>query len=77
LPDYYHNIKIRAGKGINNQLGQIWPGSMMLKLLGHVEAAQGVMSAIEAVFTDPALRTRDLGGTADTVNYGKAIAAAV
>jgi tartrate dehydrogenase/decarboxylase/D-malate dehydrogenase len=66
-----------AGKGIANPIGQIWSGAMMLEHLGHLEAAQGVMSAIEAVLTDPELRTRDLGGTADTVTCGKAIAAAV
>lgn len=66
-----------AGKGIANPIGQIWSGAMMLEHLGHLEAAQGVMSAIEAVLTDPAFRTGDLGGTADTVTCGKAIAAAV
>lgn len=66
-----------AGKGIANPIGQIWSGAMMLEHLGHLEAAQGVMSAVEAVLTDPAFRTGDLGGTADTVTCGKAIAAAV
>jgi tartrate dehydrogenase/decarboxylase/D-malate dehydrogenase len=66
-----------AGKGIANPIGQIWSGAMMLEHLGHQEAAQGIMAAIETVLTDPALRTGDLGGTADTVTCGKAIAAAV
>ncbi len=50
---------------------------MMLEHLGHLEAAQGIMTAIEAVLTEPKLRTVDLGGTADTVTCGKAIAAAI
>jgi tartrate dehydrogenase/decarboxylase/D-malate dehydrogenase len=66
-----------AGKGIANPIGQIWSGAMMLEHLGHPEAAQGIMTAIESVLIDPALRTGDLGGTADTVTCGKAIAAVV
>lgn len=66
-----------AGKGIANPIGQIWAGAMMLEHLGHAQAAQGIMTAIEAVLTDPASRTADIGGTADTVTCGKAIAAAV
>jgi isocitrate/isopropylmalate dehydrogenase len=66
-----------AGKGIANPIGQIWSGAMMLEHLGHPEAAQGIMTAIEAVLTEPKLRTGDLGGTADTVTCGKAIAAAI
>ena len=66
-----------AGQGIANPIGQIWSGAMMLEHLGHSEAAQGIMTAIEAVLTEPKLRTGDLGGTADTVTCGKAIAAAI
>jgi tartrate dehydrogenase/decarboxylase/D-malate dehydrogenase len=36
-----------------------------------------VVEAIETVLADPAGRTRDLGGTATTVECGTAIAAAV
>ncbi len=66
-----------AGQGIANPIGQIWAGAMMLDHLGHPEAAAAVMRAIEASLLDPATRTRDLGGTADTVACGKAIAAAI
>ncbi len=64
-----------AGQGIANPIGQIWSGAMMLEHLGEPEAAQAIVSAIEKVLADPKLRTRDLGGTADTVACGKAIAA--
>ncbi|MBS7700309.1 MULTISPECIES: tartrate dehydrogenase [unclassified Chelatococcus] len=66
-----------AGLGIANPIGQIWAGAMMLEHLGHREAAVAIITAIETVLADPSLRTRDLGGTADTVTCGGAIAAAV
>ncbi|WP_445679386.1 tartrate dehydrogenase [Radicibacter daui] len=66
-----------AGKGIANPVGQIWAGAMMLEHLGHREAAAGIVSAIERVLAEPKLRTRDLGGSADTVACGKAIADAL
>ncbi len=57
-----------AGKGIANPIGQIWAGAMMLDHLGHPEAAAAIVSAIETVLADPASRTGDLGGSADTVD---------
>lgn len=66
-----------AGKGIANPVGQIWAGAMMLDHLGHPEAAAGIVEAIERVLAEPRLRTRDLGGQADTIACGKAIAEAL
>jgi tartrate dehydrogenase/decarboxylase/D-malate dehydrogenase len=66
-----------AGKGIANPIGQIWAGAMMLEHLGHPEAGAAIVNAIESVIVDPAQRTRDLGGTADTVTCGTAIAKAL
>ncbi|RMF05012.1 MAG: tartrate dehydrogenase [Alphaproteobacteria bacterium] len=66
-----------AGQGIANPVGQIWTGAMMLDHLGHPEAAAGIVRAIETVLADDRLRTRDLGGAADTVTCGKAIADAL
>jgi tartrate dehydrogenase/decarboxylase/D-malate dehydrogenase len=67
-----------AGKGIANPIGQIWSGAMMLEHLGQNEAAAAILSAIETVLTRPdAPRTRDLGGSASTVDLGGAIAVAV
>jgi tartrate dehydrogenase/decarboxylase/D-malate dehydrogenase len=63
-----------AGKGIANPVGQIWAGAMMLEHLGHPEAAAAMVRAIETVLADPALRTGDLGGSADTITCGKAVA---
>ena len=66
-----------AGEGIANPVGQIWAGAMMLDHLGCPEAGNAIVRAIETVLAEPALRTRDLGGTADTVTCGKAVADAL
>ncbi|HEV8022402.1 MAG TPA: tartrate dehydrogenase [Candidatus Lustribacter sp.] len=64
-----------AGKGIANPIGQIWSGAMMLDHLGYPEAAAAVVAAIERVLTSGP-RTRDIGGSASTVEVGTAIAEA-
>ncbi|MBX3524720.1 MAG: tartrate dehydrogenase [Rhodoblastus sp.] len=66
-----------AGQGIANPIGQIWSGAMMLEHLGEREAAAEIVSAIERTLAERMLRTRDLGGNADTVAAGKAIAEAL
>ena len=65
-----------AGQGIANPIGMIWSGAMMLDHLGHPDASQAVVRAIETVLTNGP-RTRDIGGTASTEDVGKAIAAAI
>jgi len=62
-----------AGQGIANPIGQIWSGAMMLEHLGHPEAAAAVVNAIERVLSEKSLRTRDLGGSADTAACGSAV----
>tara|TARA_R110001583_G_scaffold32107_1_gene109727 strand:- start:63695 stop:64771 length:1077 start_codon:yes stop_codon:yes gene_type:complete len=66
-----------AGQGIANPIGQIWAGAMMLDHLGHADAHDAILHAIESVLVDENLRTRDLGGKADTITCGKAIADAI
>jgi tartrate dehydrogenase/decarboxylase/D-malate dehydrogenase len=66
-----------AGRGIANPVGQIWATQLMLEHLGEAAAATAVLSAIEVGLTDPATRTADIGGYADTVTAGSAIADAV
>jgi tartrate dehydrogenase/decarboxylase/D-malate dehydrogenase len=67
-----------AGKGVANPVGQIWSGALMLDFLGHPEAAQAIVAAIERVLADPdAPRTPDVGGRATTSELGRAIAQAV
>jgi tartrate dehydrogenase/decarboxylase / D-malate dehydrogenase len=65
-----------AGKGIANPIGQIWCGAMMLEHLGHPQAHDAIVSAIEKVTADGP-RTPDMGGSATTTDVGKAVAAAL
>ncbi|MGA0531696.1 tartrate dehydrogenase [Hansschlegelia sp. KR7-227] len=66
-----------AGQGVANPIGQIWSAAMMLDHLGETEAGAAIVAAIETVLADERLRTRDLGGKADTVTCGKAVADAL
>ena len=66
-----------AGKGIANPVGQIWSAAMMLEHLGEPDAAAAIVRAIERVLADPTGRTADIGGTANTLSCGKAIAEAL
>ena len=67
-----------AGRGVANPIGQAWSAAMMLDFLGHREAHDAVLAAIEAVLADPAApRTPDLGGRAGTADLGQALAAQV
>ena len=63
-----------AGMGIANPIGQVWAGAMMLEHLGHKDASDAMVDAISDTLKDSSLRTRDLGGEADTITCGKAIA---
>jgi tartrate dehydrogenase/decarboxylase/D-malate dehydrogenase len=68
-PDIY-------GLGIANPVGMIWSGVMMLDHLGENQAADHLMRTIEKVLeTGP--RTPDMGGTANTLQVGDAIAEAI
>ena len=66
-----------AGKGVANPVGQIWAAAMMLDHLGATDAGAAIVRAIEKVLAEPALRTADLGGKADTKTCAAAIADAV
>jgi len=66
-----------AGMGIANPIGMIWAGAMMLDHLGHRDAHDTIMTAIENTLRDGASLTPDMGGKADTEGLGKAIAAAI
>jgi tartrate dehydrogenase/decarboxylase/D-malate dehydrogenase len=63
-----------AGQGIANPIGAIWSAVLMLEHLGEREAAARLMGSVEAVCLDGP-RTRDIGGTATTVEVGDAVAA--
>jgi tartrate dehydrogenase/decarboxylase/D-malate dehydrogenase len=74
-----------AGQGIANPIGQIWSAALMLEFLAgaagadatrYTDAAAAIVRAIEHV-CEHGPRTRDMGGTATTVEVGRAIAAAI
>ncbi len=64
-----------AGRGVANPIGQIWSAALMLKHLGHADAHDAILKAIEAVLSPAsgAPLTPDLGGTASTTDVGKAV----
>jgi tartrate dehydrogenase/decarboxylase/D-malate dehydrogenase len=68
-PDIY-------GQNIANPVAMIWSGALMLDFLGHREAHDAIVKAIETVLVEGP-RTRDLGGQASTTEMGQAIAARV
>ena len=63
------------GQGLANPLGTFWSLVMLLEHLGETAAARQVMAAIEAVTANPQLHTRDLGGTATTMQVTAAVCA--
>jgi tartrate dehydrogenase/decarboxylase/D-malate dehydrogenase len=64
-----------AGRGIANPVAQIWSGAMMLEHLGEKEAAHAIEQAIFKVLARSDVRTRDIGGNANTKEMGEVIAA--
>ncbi len=63
-----------AGQGIANPAGAIWAASLMLEHLGHAQAGQRLIQALEDAIAS-GVRTRDLGGTADTAEMTDAVIA--
>jgi tartrate dehydrogenase/decarboxylase/D-malate dehydrogenase len=61
-----------TGKGVANPVATFWTGAMMLEHLGEPQAAQRLMSAIEAV-TGSGVLTPDLGGKATTAQVTRAV----
>ncbi len=66
-----------AGQGIANPIGTIWVGAMMLQHLGHPEAHDTIMMAIENVLREGKHLTPDMGGKANTTELGAAIEGAI
>ena len=61
------------GLGLANPVGTFWSCVMLLEHLGEAAAAARLMQAIEHVTANPALHTRDLGGTASTQQVTAAV----
>ncbi|MCA1630925.1 MAG: isocitrate dehydrogenase (NAD(+)) [Acidobacteria bacterium] len=66
-----------AGQGIANPTALLQSGILMLRHLGEREAAERVEQAMLKVFRDGAVRTRDIGGTAKTMEFAEAIMGAM
>ncbi len=66
-----------AGKNIANPIGQIWSGAMMLAHLGHQQAHDAILSAIERTIRSGEYLTPDMGGKASTQATGQAIASLI
>ncbi|MDX6712527.1 MAG: isocitrate dehydrogenase [Blastocatellia bacterium] len=62
-----------AGQGIANPTALLLSALLMLRHLGEREAADRIEKALLTVFTDGAVRTRDVGGTAGTSEFTDAI----
>jgi isocitrate dehydrogenase (NAD+) len=66
-----------AGQGVANPTAVLQSGILMLRHLGEREAAERVEGAMLKVFREGAVRTRDIGGTAKTMEFAAAIIAAM
>ena len=62
-----------AGKGVANPAALILAGAMMLDHVGEVGAGNTVRAAVARVIEQDQVRTRDLGGTATTMEFGDAV----
>ena len=63
-----------AGKGVANPSAQMLAAAMMLDHIGELERAQRIRDAIAITIVRDGIRTRDLGGTASTAEFGNAVA---
>jgi isocitrate/isopropylmalate dehydrogenase len=65
-----------AGQGIANPVGAFWSAAEMVRWLGKGQldkVADNLMQAIENVTSNPATRTRDMGGQANTKEVTEAV----
>ena len=63
-----------AGKGIANPTALLFSALLMLRHIGEGAMADRIMTAVVATLSD-GVRTRDLGGTASTIEYADAVCA--
>ena len=62
-----------AGKGIANPTGLMLSAALMLDHLGQTSAAARLRAGVRAALADPASRTGDLGGRANTEKFTDAV----
>jgi isocitrate dehydrogenase (NAD+) len=63
-----------AGKGLANPSAQMFAAAMMLDHIGELDRAERIRNAIVTTIVRDGIRTRDLGGTASTEEFGRAVA---
>jgi isocitrate dehydrogenase (NAD+) len=64
-----------AGKGVANPSAQVLAAAMLLDHLGEADAAKRLRNALGTTIRKVGIKTRDLGGTATTREFGDAVAA--
>ena len=62
-----------AGKGIANPTALLLAAGLMLDHVGRADLAERLRAAINAVLNGDEIRTRDLGGTASTAEFARAV----
>ena len=62
-----------AGKGIANPMALLLSAILMLRHIDEGPMADRIMTALGRVLTEDNIRTRDLGGTASTIEFADAI----
>jgi isocitrate dehydrogenase (NAD+) len=62
-----------AGKGLANPLALLMAAELMLDHVGHGETAGRLRTAVRQTLCDDEVRTRDLGGTASTMDFARAL----
>ena len=63
-----------AGQGIANPSAQLLAAAMMLDHLGELEAGNRLRCAVETAIVKDNVRTKDLGGSASTAEFARAVA---
>src|SRR5262245_20331422 len=66
-----------AGKNVANPTALLLSAVLMLRHIDEGAAADHIMQALGRVLSDRQVRTRDLGGTAATMDFADAIASAL
>jgi isocitrate dehydrogenase (NAD+) len=64
-----------AGKGVANPSAQLLAAAMLLDHLGEPDAAKRLRNALGTTIRKVGIKTRDLGGSATTREFGDAVAA--
>ena len=62
-----------AGRGVANPMALLHSAVLMLRHIGEGAIADRIMAALAAVMGEGKIRTRDLGGTASTMEFAEAL----